>query len=314
MLVRPGVAIAIYCGVQQYLSRNGGYVSKSWRFCAIGIVVVTYVSPLAARSDGRFEPQPTVVQTTVRDTALEGAEAMVGRAMILRGFYGAGDLTFDATGHIKGEPKLVDWTLAGANIEKVTRKNAGELELVGVRVAMRYNPDQHIFERHPQKDQKLKILLAVNPDGHGLQGALAIMFSVGIDPALQRAMPAYWRHYFSATLVWPNDDLDGQTIIPANAPVGGGLEIPVPEKKPEPEFTSEALQDKVKGLVQVKMVVGTDGLPRRITIRQPLGYGLDARVVKNIGRYRFKPGMKDGKPVAVEVVVNQQFDMYPALR
>jgi hypothetical protein len=235
---------------------------------------------------------------------------MVGRALFLRGCYGGGDLTFDATGHVKGEPKVVDWTLAGANIEKVTRRNAGELELDGVRVAMRYNPDQHIFERHPQKDEKLKIVLAVNPDGHGLQGALAMMFAVGIDPALQRAMPAYWRHYFSPGMAWPNDDLTGQTIIPSNAPVGGGLEIPVPEKKPEPDFTSEARLDHVKGLVQVKMVVGTDGLVKRIAIRQPLGYGLDARVVENLAKYRFKPGTKDGKPVAVEMVVNQTFDVY----
>jgi hypothetical protein len=55
-------------------------------------------------------------------------------------------------------------------------------------------------------------------------------------------------------------------------------------------------------------------MARRIAIRQPLGYGLDARVAENLGRYRFKPGMKDGKPVAVEMVVNQTFDVYPGAR
>ena len=206
----------------------------------------------------------------------------------------------------------MDWTLAGANIEKVTRKNAGELELTGVRVAMRYNPEQHIFERHPLKDEKLKITLAVNNEARGLQAALATIFAVGIDPALQRAMPAYWRHYFSPGMAWPQDDLTGQTLVPANGV--GGLEFPVAEKKPEPEFTGEARQDKVKGTVLVKMVVGTDGLVRHVVIRQPLGYGLDARVAENLGRYRFKPGMKDGKPVAVEMVVNQTFDIYPGPR
>jgi len=214
-------------------------------------------------------------------------------------------------GHVKGEPKQVDWTLAGANIEKVTRRNAGELELDGVRVAIRYNPEQHIFERHPQKDEKLKIVLGVNDEARGLQGALATMFAVGIDPALQRAMPAYWRHYFSPGMAWPADDLTGQTIVAANT---AGLEFPVAEKKPEPEFTGEARLDKVKGMVLVKIVVGTDGMVRRVSIRQPLGYGLDARVVENLGRYRFRPGMKDGKPVAVEMVVNQTFDVYPGAR
>ena len=144
------------------------------------------------------QPAP-IVREAPHDSALEGADAMVGRALFLRGGYAGGDLNFDAMGHVKGEPKPVDWTLAGVNIEKVVRKNATELQMEGVRVAMRYNPDQHIFERHLLKDEKIKITLGVNLDGHGLQGALAMMFAVGIDPALQRAMPPYWRHFLDHT-------------------------------------------------------------------------------------------------------------------
>ena len=281
------------------------------RFGTLGLVVASSLGPWGwaglTPSFGQ-QPAPIVRESPVRDSALEGADAMVGRALFLRGGYSGGELSYDAMGHVKGEPKQLDWTLAGVNIEKVVRKNAGELQFEGTRVAMRYNPDQHIFERHPLKDEKIKIMLGVNLDGHGLQGALATMFAVGIDPALQRAMPPYWRHYFSPKLAWPDDDLTNQMIISGNA---AGLEYPVAEKKPEPEFTSEARQDHVKGLVQIKLVVGVDGVPRRIAIRQPLGYGLDARVVETLARYRFKPGMKDGKPVAVEMVVNQMFDVYP---
>ena len=285
-----------------------------WRFVTLGLVFAGILAPgnmagwLAAAGQ---MPSPMVREGVPRDTALEGAETLVGRALFLRGGYAGGELSFDAMGHVKGEPKQLDWTLAGVNIEKVSRKNAGELQLEGVRVAMRYNPEQHIFERHELKDEKLRIMLGVNPDGHGLQGALAMMFAVGIDPALQRAMPPYWRHYFSSKLAWPEDDLMGQTIVSGNA---AGLEYPIAEKKPEPEFTTQARLDHVKGMVQVKLVVGVDGVPRRIAIRQPLGYGLDARVVENLARYRFRPGMKDGKPVAVEMVVNQMFDVYPGPR
>jgi len=256
---------------------------------------------------------PAAALAPARDPALEAAEALEGRAMFLRGCYAGGELSFDSLGHVLGTPKSVDWTLAGVNVEKVSRRGggAGELELDGVRVAMRYNPDQHVFERHPLKDQKLKILLAVNADARGLQGALATMFAVGIDPALQRSMPPYWRHYFSSSLKWPDDDLTAQTVIAANPPPGSGVEMPVLEKKLEPEFTSEARQDRVKGLVQIKITVGTDGVPRRIAIKQPLGYGLDERAVETVARYRFRPGTKDGKPVAVEVIVNQTFDFYP---
>lgn len=289
-------------------------MGKMWRFGTLGLFFASSLAPGGiagwTAAVGQ-QPTPLVREGVQRDAALEGAETLVGRALFLRVGYSGGELSFDSMGHVKGEPKQLDWTLAGVNIEKVSRKNAGELQLEGVRVAMRYNPEQHIFERHPLKDEKIRIMLGVNPDAHGLQGALAMMFAVGIDPALQRAMPPYWKHYFSSKLAWPDDDLTAQTIVSGNA---AGLEYPVAEKKPEPEFTTQARLDHVKGMVQVKLVVGVDGVPRRIAIRQPLGYGLDARVVENLARYRFRPGMKDGKPVAVEMVVNQMFDVYPGPR
>jgi TonB family protein len=246
--------------------------------------------------------------TPARDFALEDAEALIGRAIFLRGGYAGNDLTYDTMGHIRGEPKQLDWTLSAANIEKVFRHGPGELELDGTRVVMRYNPDQHVFERHPQKDDKLKIVLAVDEAAHGFQGVLATIFAVGIDPGLQRAMPLYWRHYFSPGLAWPNDDLTGKTIIPANAQQGGGVQYPVLDKKSEPEFTLEARADKVRGLVQLRLTVGPDGLPRRISIKQPLGYGLDQKAVEAAMKYRFRPGMKDGQPVAIEMLINQNFD------
>jgi len=282
------------------------------RFSIVSLILLTFA--LSGRAMATRRLPGIQASPAPRDPALEGAEALVGRALFLRGFYGGNDLTYDVLGHVKGDPKLVDWTLAGVDVQKVTRRGAGvgagELELDGLRVAMRYNPEQHIFERHPQKDEKLRIVLAVNAEARGLQGALATIFAVGIDPALQRSMPAYWRHYFSPQLKWPDDDLTGQTIIPSNAPAGG-LEFPVAEKRPEPDFTSQARLDKVKGLVQMRVTVGTDGQPRRIAIRQPLGYGLDAKTAENLAKYRFRPGMRDGKPVAVEVIVNQLYDVYP---
>ena len=288
-----------------------------WRFSTLTLALAFGIS---GTNPWALPQTPAPVQTPAtsvqpRDLALEGAEALIGRALFLRGFYAGGELAYDALGKVKGEPKKLDWTLAGADISKVVRRGedvgAGELELDGLRVAIRYNPDQHVFERHPQKDQKLRILLAVNDGARGLQGALAAIFAVGIDPTLQRSMPTYWQHYFFPGLVWPGDDLTGQTIIPANAAPGGGITFPVLEKKQEPELTNEARQDHVKGLVQVRITVGTDGVPRRTSIRQPLGYGLDARVAETVAKYRFHPGTKDGNPVAVEMLVNQTFDYSP---
>jgi hypothetical protein len=304
------------------MTSNGGgtQARMKWKFGSLTLAMVlgalwVYSGMSRVRADAQASA-PAAQVAAPADPALDGASSLVGRALLLRGCYAGGEFSFDALGHVRGEPKVVDWTLAGAQIDKVLRHGApsdgggaGELEFDGLRVAMRYNPEQHVWERHPLKTQKLKIILAVNDEAHGLQGALATMFSVGIDPALQRSMPAYWRHYFAPGLTWPQDDLTGQTIIPAN--VTAGVESPALEKKLEPDFTSEARDDHVKGVVQIKMVVDADGVPRRIAIKQPLGYGLDARTAETVAKYRFHPGIKDGKPAAMEMGLNQAFDYYP---
>lgn len=256
---------------------------------------------------------PTVGPATkaARDEAVEAATALVGRATILRGFYGGGELRYDAAGKVQGQPKGVDWTLAGMDVQEVSRGSGGEIEMEGVRVAIRYNPDQHTFERHPLKETKVRIEFPA-PDAKQSRETLAAIFSVGIDPALQRSMPPAWKHYFIPATDWGADDLAGKTIVPANVKATPGLEFPVLVKKGEPEFTGEAVKDRVKGTVQLRLVVGVDGVPRRIAIRQPLGYGLDERTVEAAAKYRFQAGTQDGKPVPMEVIVTQSFEVPPS--
>jgi hypothetical protein len=90
--------------------------------------------------------------------------------------------------------------VAAVNVLKAERRGADEIELDGVRVAIRYNPDAHEFQRHALNDEKMRLVvkgLAVKEAGKGLgnvkqlEAAFAAMFSVGIDPALQRSMPDY---------------------------------------------------------------------------------------------------------------------------
>jgi TonB family protein len=225
------------------------------------------------------------------------AERWVGRALILRGFPAADELKYDAAGHPQGSGKVTDWTLAGFDLEKVSRRADGDLQLNGVRVAIRYNPEQHTFDRHPLKDEKMRIEFPAAAV-RGVGPALAAMFSVGIDPALERSMPPYW----------PADGLTGQTIVGQGGKTPEGVVYPELEKKLEPGFTPEASADHVRGTVQVRMDVDAQGVPQRIVVRQPLGYGLDARTVETVGRYRFRPGMLSGAPVAMEMTVNQAFE------
>ena len=130
----------------------------------------------------------------------------MGQALILRGFYGGVELVYDAKGHLQGTPPpVMDWTLAGMSIEKVSRNEAGMLVLEGPRVASRYNPDAREFQRHPQKDERLRMIFPAT-DVAGVKAAMGAMFALGIDPGVERSVPAYWKHYFLPCLVcagWP---------------------------------------------------------------------------------------------------------------
>jgi TonB family protein len=142
------------------------------------------------------------------------------------------------------------------------------------------------------------------------------MFSVGIDPALQRSMPDYWRHYFNPALPWPEDGLHGQTIYPLYGAADQAKDVTAPkvEHRVDAKYGGFGLRDKVQGTLQLRVVVDAGGVPQRIAVSRPLGYGLDASAVEAMTKWRFAPGMKDGSAVATGVAVEQQFSLMAAPR
>jgi TonB family protein len=249
------------------------------------------------------------------DVEIGAASLLVGKGLFLRGFYLNNDLTYDAAGRVQGSPRVGDWTVAAVNVLKAERRGTDEIELDGVRAAVRYNTDTHEFQRHPLNDEKMRVTVkgpgVKEPGGvKQLEAAFAAMFSVGIDPALQRSMPDYWRHYFDPTLGWPQDALQGQTIYALyGADQAKDVTAPNVEHRVDAKYGDFAVRDKVQGSVQMRMVVDASGAPRRISVARPLGYGLDASAAEAMAKWRFAPGTRDGSAVATGVVVEEQFSL-----
>ena len=252
------------------------------------------------------------------DTILAAGENLQGKALLLRGFPAADNLGYDTAGHLEGTPKTTDWTLAGINILKAAHPQPGTLDLEGVRVAVRWSPDAHEFQRHPLNDDKMKLLVQVPPGATArqMEAIFAGIFAYGIDPALQRAMPPLWRHYFDTALAWPPDGLTGQTVYPMYGQPNQPKEVtpPILAHKADADVTDAARHDKVAGAVQLSMVVDASGVPQRIAVTRPLGYGLDARAAEAMAKWRFNPAMREGKPVPAGIVVNLDFVNAPPPR
>ena len=92
--------------------------------------------------------------------------------------------------------------------------------------------------------------------------------------------------------------------------VGGGVEGPVIIYQPEPEFSEEARKAKFMGVVTVSLIVGADGKPQNVHVTRGVGMGLDENAVAAVKQYRFKPATENGKPVAVYLNVEVNFEIF----
>jgi protein TonB len=84
---------------------------------------------------------------------------------------------------------------------------------------------------------------------------------------------------------------------------GHGVSLPAVTSEVHPFYTPEAMAARIAGTVEMGCVVRPNGTATDVTIARSLDavYGLDAQAVKALKEWRFTPGMKDGKPVAVEM-------------
>jgi TonB family protein len=89
--------------------------------------------------------------------------------------------------------------------------------------------------------------------------------------------------------------------------VGNGTTPPSLLKKLEPEYTEEARVEKIAGTVLLTIVIETDGSASSFQILKGVGFGLDEKAVEAIGRWKFKPGTRDGVPVPVQAQVEVNF-------
>jgi TonB family protein len=92
--------------------------------------------------------------------------------------------------------------------------------------------------------------------------------------------------------------------------IGGDVSAPELMFSPNPEFSEEAKRAKYQGICIVSLIVDAQGNPQRVQVVRHLGMGLDQKAVDAVKQYRFKPAMRHGKPVAVEVNIEVNFRLY----
>ena len=91
--------------------------------------------------------------------------------------------------------------------------------------------------------------------------------------------------------------------------IGNGVTAPGVIQKKEPEYSEEARIARLAGTSVLSVVVGEDGTARNFTVTRPVGLGLDEKAIEAVSAWKFKPGMKEGMPVAVFANIEINFRM-----
>jgi protein TonB len=106
---------------------------------------------------------------------------------------------------------------------------------------------------------------------------------------------------FVAALAFAPDSVNPHYVTP-----------PVPTYKPEPTYPQAARDAGIRGEVWLSILVDEKGIPTEITVTRSLEPSLDKEAIATLGKWRFKPAMKYGEPVAAKVTVGISF--HPLLK
>ncbi|HVO98698.1 MAG TPA: TonB family protein [Bryobacteraceae bacterium] len=101
------------------------------------------------------------------------------------------------------------------------------------------------------------------------------------------------------------DPMEGGSIYR----IGGGVSQPSLIFKCEPEYSEEARKAKWQGTVALSIVVDQYGETRNLKVVKSLGLGLDEEAVEAVRRWVFRPGRKEGAPVAVYATIQVTFNL-----
>ena len=91
--------------------------------------------------------------------------------------------------------------------------------------------------------------------------------------------------------------------------IGDGVSRPHLITTSPPEYTAEARSGRIEGTVELLATIGEDGVPRDLRVEKSLGYGLDEKAVECVLKYRFEPGLLEGRPVPVAASIGVGFSL-----
>ena len=92
---------------------------------------------------------------------------------------------------------------------------------------------------------------------------------------------------------------------------GNGVSLPKVVREVKPGYTPQAMEAKIQGSVWLECIVNEHGDISDVEVTRSLDteYGLDQEAILAARQWKFEPGRKDGKPVAVRITIELTFTL-----
>jgi TonB family protein len=74
------------------------------------------------------------------------------------------------------------------------------------------------------------------------------------------------------------------------------------------EYPDSAIREGIEGTVLVMLTIPSDGVPKDVKIAKGFRPDFDKSAIESIRQWRFRPEMRDGKPIEVTVTLKVVFE------
>jgi TonB family protein len=251
----------------------------------------------------------------------------LGKVLTLRHFYKGKHLAFQPDGSLIGFADVGPWTVDGEIFVETIDLHKGKLQIHARRVCLvldsKAKTSRDVLEQlgessSPDKEalegvfraNEVDFDIAFATDKPDVAAVSSAMNAVFLKPgeSMRDLVPDFWRDYFDGADGLSHEDRHSGELAYIVGP--NGASAPRAKYQHDPEFSEEARLGKYQGTMIVSLVVDPSGSVRDLAIVSPLGMGLDEKAVEAVGAWKFEPGVKDGKPVPVQLKVEVDFRLY----
>ncbi|HTC95750.1 MAG TPA: energy transducer TonB [Terriglobales bacterium] len=233
------------------------------------------------------------------------------QVLTIRNFYGGDHLIFDSQGALLEGDKTVGhdgcWCAAQLEIQQIDIKK-DQLILSGPRIVGVYDSKKKAFSKLLRDEGKVQLdikLDGAQMDEQTVTSAMQKIFLTRKDD-LDSLIPDAWR---AADFSPAEHEIT--TIKKDAASPEENVSAPKPIHTPDPGYSEAARTRRIQGVLTLWVVVDEKGNVARIRINQCLGGGLDKEAVQAVSHWKFKPALKNGQPIAVQLNVAVTFHLNP---